>query len=235
MKLALVGHGKMGTLVEELAMAGGHEIAGRFTGARPLAADEETRRRLGRDTVLVDFSVPEAVIGTVRAAAALGLNLVIGTTGWHDRLDEARQVVEAAGTGLVYAANFSLGSHLFFQLAEHAARLFASYDEYDPFVLEAHHRFKKDSPSGTALELQRRLAERYGERDVPVTSLRAGHIPGTHQVGFDSVADSIRLEHTARSRHGFAAGALLAARWIGGRRGFHPFRAVLDDVHPPSS
>lgn len=235
MKLALIGLGKMGILVEEVAAAKGLEIAGRFTGARPLADDDETRRLLGRDTVLVDFSAPDAVIATVRAAAGLGLDLVIGTTGWHHRLDEARRMVEKAGTGVVYGSNFSLGTHLFFRLVEHAARLFAAAADYDPFVQEAHHRFKKDSPSGTALVLQRQLEERYRGRQVPVVSLRAGHIPGTHVVGFDSAVDSIRLEHSARSRRGFAEGAILAARWIAGRRGFHTFEDVLNDASPASA
>lgn len=232
MKLALVGHGKMGRLVEEVAAERGLDVVDRFTRQRPLA--RAARGELGEETVLIDFSVADAVLDTVRAAAERGLNLVIGTTGWQERLEEARRVVDDAGTGLVHGANFSLGTNLFFRVVDYAARTFAAFDAYDPYIRESHHRLKKDSPSGTALVLERTLARHYAEREVPVASLRAGHIPGTHEVGFDSVADSLHLEHRARSRHGFAEGAVLAARWIAGRRGFHTFQHLLDEVYPPA-
>jgi 4-hydroxy-tetrahydrodipicolinate reductase len=232
MKVALVGYGKMGRVVEELAPGKGMEVVACFTRSRPLRADAETRRTLSGVAALVDFSVPEAVAGTARVAAELSLPLVIGTTGWHDRLDEVREIVEASGIGAVRAANFSLGVNVFYLLVERAAQLLATVDGYDPYIHDWHHRFKLDSPSGTALEIRRRMARSYGEREVPISCQRAGYVPSVHQVGFDSAADTIHLEHRARSRQGLAEGALLAARWIAGRVGFHDFREVLVDLLP---
>ena len=232
MKLALVGYGKMGRVVEELAAAKGMEVACRFTRERPLRADSATREALADVTALVDFSVPEAVAETVRAAAELSIPLVIGTTGWQDRLGEVREVVEASGIGAVRAANFSVGVNVFYRLVEQAAKLLSSIDGYDPFIHDWHHRFKLDSPSGTALEIRRLMARHYGDREVPITCQRSGYVPSVHWVGFDSAADTIHIEHRARNRQGLAEGALLAARWIAGRSGFHDFREVMDDLLP---
>jgi 4-hydroxy-tetrahydrodipicolinate reductase len=232
MKVALVGYGKMGRVVEELAASRGMEVAERFTRERPLRADESTRAALSDVAVLVDFSVPEAVADSARAAAELSLPLVIGTTGWHDRLGEVREVVESSGIGAVWAANFSVGVNVFYRLVEQAARILSAVDGYDPFIHDWHHRFKLDSPSGTALEIRRRMARYYGDREVPITCQRSGYVPSVHWVGFDSAADTIHLEHRARNRQGLAEGALLAARWIAGRPGFHDFREVLDDLLP---
>jgi len=234
-KVALVGYGKMGRVVEEIAPALGIEVVDRFTRDRPLAAlveDATTRKALSGVEALIDFSVPDAVADTARAAAALSLPLVIGTTGWQSRRDEVRQIVESSGIGAVYAANFSLGVNVLYRLAELASRLLAPVDGYDPYIHDWHHRFKLDSPSGTALELRRRMARSYGEREVPIACQRAGYVPSQHSVGFDSAADTIHLEHRARNRHGLADGALRAARWIVGRPGFHEFDEVLDDLLP---
>ena len=227
MRIALVGYGNMGRVVEEVAAAKGVEVAERFTRQRPLRAGSGLA-----GVTLVDFSVPEAVPETARAAAALALPLVIGTTGWHDRLDEVRATIESSSAGAVRASNFSLGVNVFYRLAERAAKILSAVDGYDPFIHDWHHRFKKDSPSGTALEIRRRMARHYGEREVPISCQRAGYVPSEHSVGFDSPADTIHLQHRARNRRGFAEGALLAARWIAGRRGFHDFQEVLDDVLP---
>jgi 4-hydroxy-tetrahydrodipicolinate reductase len=229
MKIALIGCGKMGRLIEEAAGRQNIEVAARFTRAQPLRVDEQTRQALGEVTVLIDFSTPDAVLENIRAAAALSLNLVIGTTGWHNQLEEARKIIASSNIGVVYGSNFSLGVNLFYQVVERAAQLFSAFDSYDPFIEESHHKFKKDAPSGTALVLQKVLANEYGERPIPATSARAGYIPGTHAVSFDSAVDTIRLEHTARSREGFAEGALLAAKWIAGRKGFYEFREVLEE------
>ena len=231
-RVALVGYGKMGRVVDEVAAARGVEVVDRFTRGRPLRADEATRRALDGVSALVDFSVPEAVADTARTAAELSLPLVIGTTGWQDRLDEVRELTERAGIGVVRAANFSLGVNVFYRLVEQAAKLLAEVDGYDPYIHDWHHRAKQDSPSGTALEIRRRMARYYGAREVPITCQRAGYVPSVHWVGFDSAADTIHLEHRARSRGGLAAGALLAARWIAGRSGFHEFGDILDDVLP---
>jgi 4-hydroxy-tetrahydrodipicolinate reductase len=232
MKLALVGHGKMGRVVEELAAARGVQVVARYTRERPLRESAAARRELAGVTALIDFSAPEAVAGTVEAAARLSLPLVLGTTGWQDRLDEIRERVEAGAAGVVWASNFSLGVNVFYQLAEQAARLLAPIDGYDPFINDWHHRAKQDRPSGTALELARRMALHYGARQVPISCQRAGYVPSVHAVGFDSEADTIFIEHRAHNRQGFAAGALLAADWIGGRRGFHHFQEALADLLP---
>ena len=232
MKVALVGYGKMGRVIEEIAASKGMEVVDRFTSSRPLSADEATRRKLSDVSALVDFSVPEAVPDTARSAAELSLPLVIGTTGWNDRIDEVRDVVESSGIGAVRAANFSVGVNVFYRLVEQAAKMLSALDGYDPFIHDWHHRFKLDAPSGTALEIRRRMARHYGDREVPITCQRSGYVPSVHWVGFDSAADTIHLEHRARNRQGLAEGALLAVRWIAGRSGFHEFGEVLDDLLP---
>jgi len=224
LKIALVGYGNMGRVVDEVAAARGLEVVDRFTREKPFRSDSGLS-----GVTIVDFSVPEAVPETARAAAALSLPLVIGTTGWHDRMEEVRGAIESSGIGAVQASNFSLGVNVFYRLAEQAARMLAAFD-YDPFIQDWHHRFKKDSPSGTALEIRRRMAPHYGEREVPISCQRAGYVPSEHSVGFDSPADTIHLQHRARNRQGFAEGALLAAGWIAGRPGFHTFQEVLSDV-----
>lgn len=229
MKLALVGYGKMGHAVEELAAAKGIEVVARFTRDHPLRTDGSTRERLAGAT-LIDFSVADAVLQTVQAAAALRVDVVIGTTGWQDRIDDVRAAIDGAAIGVVHASNFSIGVNVFYRLVDEASRMLAVFDGYDPFILDWHHRFKKDSPSGTALEIQRRMARYYGEAVVPIASQRAGYVPSMHSVGFDSETDTIHLEHRARNRSGLAHGALVAARWITGRSGIHQFRAALDSL-----
>ncbi len=230
MKVALIGYGKMGSMVERLAGEEGIEIAARYDIDTPLDSDDNAKGTLEDVSILIDFTQPEAVPDTIRAAALLGKNLVIGTTGWHDFLPEAKKIVRNAGTGLVYGANFSLGVRIFYRLVERAGSLFKHFPEYDPYITEAHHRFKKDAPSGTALTLKS-ILERHTNRKGPeISSVRAGHIPGTHRVGFDSTVDTVELVHRARSREGFARGALLAARWIEGRKGFFEFGEVVDSL-----
>ena len=154
------------------------------------------------------------------------------TTGWQAREAAVRRVVDERGAALIYGANFSIGVNLFYQIVARSAALFHGLAGYDPFIEEAHHAAKRDAPSGTALALKDILLRGLGRSDVPLTSTRAGHIPGTHRVGFDSLGDQVLLTHTARSRETFAAGALLAARWLskGGRRGMYAFADVLDDM-----
>lgn len=226
--LALIGHGKMGATIARLAPHRGFKVQ--------LALDVEDNKDgagispeafAGID-VAVEFTAPEAVVENIRRVAAVQVNLVVGTTGWHHQMEEVREIVEKSGIGMVYAANFSIGVNLFYKVARQAAELFAAFPMYDAYLYEAHHKFKKDVPSGTAIELKRRVQPPFGEREIPVTSVRAGHIPGAHELGFDSEADTVILRHTARNRQGFAEGALLAARWIVGRKGLFSFSEVLD-------
>ena len=155
--------------------------------------------------------------------------LVEGTTGWKEHEAAAKQIVTENGGALVYGANFSIGVNLFYHIVDRAAALFASVDGYAPFIEEAHHMRKRDAPSGTALQLRELMSKHLGP-DIPTASTRAGYIPGTHRVGFDSEADQIRLVHEARSRRGFASGALLAAHWIVGRTGVFQFSDVIEDI-----
>jgi 4-hydroxy-tetrahydrodipicolinate reductase len=158
-----------------------------------------------------------------------GVPLVQGTTGWKDHETDARRIVGEHTGAMVYGANFSIGVNVFYRIVEQAARLFGGLDHYEAFIEEQHHSRKLDAPSGTALKLKSLMAE-YIKAPIPIASTRAGHIPGTHRVGFDSAADQILLTHMARSREGFAAGALLAARWIVGRKGVFEFSEVIDEI-----
>lgn len=222
MKIALLGYGKMGQMVEAAAARQGIDVA---CVIDPLAG---SRGRLQDAEVCIDFSEPAAVVGNIEMAAAAGLPIVVGTTGWYDRIEEVRRVVDEKQIGFVYGSNFSVGVNLMFKIARYSARLFSRFASHEPFITEAHHQFKKDAPSGTAIFLRREVEAEYG-RDVPTASVRAGFIPGTHTVGFDSEADTLTITHTARSRAGFADGAILAARWIAGRRGFYEFSEIIEE------
>ena len=222
MKIALLGYGKMGQMVEAAATQRGVEVA---CVIDPLVG---RRGRFEDADVCIDFSEPAAVVGNVEMVAAAGLAIVVGTTGWYDRMDEVRRIVDEKQIGFVYGSNFSVGVNLMFKIARYSARLFSRFALHEPFITEAHHQFKKDAPSGTAIFLKREVEAEYN-RDVPTASLRAGFIPGTHAVGFDSEADTFTLTHTARSRAGFADGAVIAAEWIKGRRGFYEFSEIIDE------
>ena len=228
MRLALIGQGAMGQLVERLAREAGDEVA-TVLGSREAAfSAEELAEILGGHDAAIDFTVAEAVPRHAEACALARVPLVEGTTGWHARLEDVRALVGRENGALIYGANFSVGVNLFYRVAARAAELFRRFD-YAAFIEEAHHSRKRDAPSGTALRLRDLVAEAYGS-DVPVASTRAGHIPGTHRVGFDSAADQLTLTHAARTREGFASGALLAARWIQGRTGVFEFSEVMDEI-----
>jgi 4-hydroxy-tetrahydrodipicolinate reductase len=229
MRLALIGQGTMGQLVATRAQSEGHEIALALSSRDGARRVEELAEELRAVDVAIDFSVASAVLRHVRACARAGVPLVEGTTGWGSELERAREIVLEHDGALLYGANFSIGVNLFYRLAAYAAELFEAADGYAPFIEEAHHARKRDAPSGTALRLKDLLAARFGE-NIPVSSTRAGQIPGTHRVGFDAAADQITLTHTARSREGFAAGALAAARWIQGRRGVYEFSEAMDQI-----
>ena len=226
-KLALLGYGKMGKTIAEIAPQRGFEV--RLVMDVDVNAQGQgiTREKFQGIDVCIEFTTPEAVVENIRRVAGLGVNLVVGTTGWHSRLEEVRGIIESTGVGMVYAANFSIGVNLLYRLAKAAAEVFAPFTMYDPYLTEAHHKFKKDAPSGTALEIKRQIQSEFGSREVPVTSVRAGYIPGWHELGFDSEADTIILRHTARGRQGFAEGALHAARWVLGKKGLFSFGDVL--------
>jgi len=226
-RLLLVGHGRMGRLVEGLAPSYGFEVAGVLDAASNAGGAGVTAERCRGVDVAVDFSTAEATLATAPRFAARGVALVVGTTGWQGSEAEVREAVARGGIGAVVAANFSLGATVLDALAEAAGRLLGGAEAYGAFIHEAHHSAKKDAPSGTALML-RRAVERGGwPRPVDVSSTRAGHIPGIHTVGFDGPAETIELVHTVRDRATFAHGALAAARWVVGRKGWFSMRDVL--------
>ena len=229
MKLALIGFGAMGQLVAQQAKAGNDELGESFTSKEAELSVADMAKRLSGHDVAIDFSNGAAVKRNVEACARAGVPLVEGTTGWKDREAEVRSLVQQNDGALVYGANFSIGVNVFYRIVERAAELFASLDQYQAFIEEQHHARKKDAPSGTAINI-RKLMEQRGKAPASVTSTRAGEIPGTHTVGFDSAADQITMTHMARSREGFAAGALMAARWIKGRKGVYEFSEVIDEI-----
>jgi 4-hydroxy-tetrahydrodipicolinate reductase len=229
MKLALIGYGAMGQLVHRLAGEAGDEIGATLTSRDAEGTIDDLIGLLRGHDAAIDFSVGKAVARNVEACARAGVALVEGTTGWKESEAEVWRLVEEHDGALVYGANFSIGVNVFYRIVSHAAKLMAGLDQYEGFIEEQHHSRKRDAPSGTALKLRDLMAEHINV-EIPIASTRAGHIPGTHRVGFDSAADQITLRHMARSREGFAAGALLAAHWIGGRKGVYEFPAVIDEL-----
>jgi 4-hydroxy-tetrahydrodipicolinate reductase len=229
MKLALIGYGAMGKLVAERASRAGDAIGLTLTSLEAGRNPEQLASLLRGHDAAIDFSVARAVLTNVEACVRAAVPLVEGTTGWNAEESEARRLVLDHKGALVYGANFSIGVNLFYRIAVHAASLFKSVDQYAPFIEEQHHARKRDVPSGTAIRLRDLMAPHF-IADIPITSTRAGHIPGTHRIGFDSAADQITLTHVARSREAFAAGALFAARWIVGRKGVFEFSKVIDEV-----
>ncbi len=226
-KLAIVGYGNMGKLVEQLAPEFGFEVALKLDIDNNLDGAGITPQNFRSIEVAVEFSMPSVVVSNIERITALGVNLVVGTTGWYDQLPRVRAAVERSGAGLVYSANFSVGMQVFSRLVAAAAQAFQGQVEYDAWAYEIHHRMKKDAPSGTLLQLKRVMQEAGYSRPIDTASNRAGAIPGTHVIGFDAEADTITLTHTARSRLGFARGAMKAARWVAGQTGVHDFAEVL--------
>ncbi len=225
--LAIVGTGKMGSLIERLAPERGFEVCARFDIENIAALSRES---LNGAAIAVEFSVPAAAPENLRRLAALGVRTVCGTTGWYGHLPEVRNAVDAAGSALVYAPNFSIGVNLFVEAVARAAALFARHPEYEAWGWEIHHSAKKDAPSGTLKKLAEEVRAAGFTGSFTLSSNRAGAHTGTHEIGFDSPADTITLRHTARSREGFAHGALLAARWIAGKKGVFEFREILNEL-----
>jgi 4-hydroxy-tetrahydrodipicolinate reductase len=208
----------MGRLVDQLAGDQGLGVAGRVDVDGEGWADAD---------VAIDFTTADALVANFPRYIERRLSVVIGTTGWGAHESKFRADAEAAGLGIVAAPNFSIGVNLFEMLAREAARLMQAHDQYGAWIHEAHHAAKRDAPSGTALVLRQAMTEAGYGRTIDMSSTRAGMIPGTHTIGFDAASDTIELTHRARDRRGFASGALLAARWIHGRRGWYSMADVL--------
>ena len=226
-RLAIVGYGKMGRLIEQCAPEYGFSVAVKLDEFNNANFEGVTADNFRGVDVAIDFSIPAAVLRNVESIAALGVNIVVGTTGWLEHVEAVKQAVEANGIGLVWSPNYSVGVNAFFRLAREAARLLESQPAYAAWGWEIHHSAKKDAPSGTLLKLIDEMKQAGYTRAIDVSSNRAGAHPGTHEIGFDSSADTITLRHTARSREGFARGALQAAKWVVGKKGFYEFGDVL--------
>jgi 4-hydroxy-tetrahydrodipicolinate reductase len=227
MRLVIVGNGKMGRAVAELAEERGHVVHAMIGRAENLDGAALSPTRLQGVDVAVEFTRPDAVARNLERLIEAGIPTVTGTTGWSDDLPRITRLVEARGGALLHSANFSVGVHLFLRAARDLAERFAQRPEFDAFILEEHHAAKVDAPSGTAAALRGRLRQADAARDYPITSIRAGSIPGTHVVTYDGPHDTVTLSHVARSRRGFAAGAVAAAEWLPGRAGVHDFEEML--------
>jgi 4-hydroxy-tetrahydrodipicolinate reductase len=218
MRLLIVGYGKMGRMIEQLATEQGFDIAGRVDQDRPEWTDAD---------VAIDFSTADALLTNFAQYVERGLPAVIGTTGWGEHVDGLRAEAARVNLGVVTSPNFSIGLNIFQLVVAEAARLMQPQEQYGAWVHEAHHAAKRDAPSGTALLLRDAMVGAGFGRPIDMSSTRAGAIPGIHTVGFDAASDTIELTHTARDRRGFASGALLAARWIQGRHGWYSMQDVL--------
>jgi len=226
-RLAIVGYGKMGKLVEQLAPEYGFGVALKLDEFNNADHEGVTAPNFKGIDAAVDFSIPAAVVENVERISALGVNMVVGTTGWLEHVDRVKAAVAKNGTALVWSPNYSIGMNVFARLVAEAARLLAGESEYGAWAWEIHHATKKDAPSGTLLKLVEEMKHAGYSRAIDAGSNRAGAHPGTHEIGFDSSADTITLRHVARSREGFARGALKAAQWVVGKKGFHEFREIL--------
>ena len=227
LRVVLVGYGRMGREIEALCSAHDCEVVERLDIHNNVGGQGIDLARLPAVDVAIEFSTPSATVENLPRLASAGINAVIGTTGWNDHQDQMKQVVANAGIGVVVAANFSLGVNLFEGIVGRAAAWFAQQNEFGAWIHETHHTAKQDAPSGTALALARRMREAGYEAPVDVSSTRVGSVPGTHTVGFDGPFETITLTHTARDRATFARGALEAARWVHGKRGWFTMRDVL--------
>jgi 4-hydroxy-tetrahydrodipicolinate reductase len=243
--LALIGYGKMGREIERAALSRGFSVRAIIDVNNAGHSNPIDASTLNGAEVCIEFTTPDAALDNIRACASLGKHIVVGTTGWFDRLDEARAIVSDAGTGLIYASNFSIGVHLFMRLVSFAGKLLNAYEGYDAGVHEIHHRMKKDAPSGTALWIARELLATHtrkktvraglpegvaAEDELLVSSSRIGSVPGAHTVTFDSAVDTIELTHTARTRAGLAEGALTAAQWIADKKGLFTIEDMLHEI-----
>ncbi len=225
LKIALIGYGKMGKMIEQTAPGRQHQIVSIIDPG--VHNKEITKESISEADVCIEFTHPDSVLDNIERVLSLGKSIVVGTTGWTSQMATVERWVKKSNSGLFYASNFSIGVNLFFRLIEKAASLYLNREMYDVSGLEIHHSQKADAPSGTAIELQQILSNQ-GEKEIPpFTSIRCGATPGTHTILFDSCADTITLTHRARNREGFALGALMAAEWLQNRKGIFNMKDFL--------
>lgn len=246
MNIAIIGYGKMGKEIEKIAKEKGINIVSIIDPQGDESTFKEiTKKSLDGADVAIDFTHPDSAIKNIKKVSDLGVNMVVGTTGWYDKMDEVKNIAEKSGIGLIWASNFSIGVNVFFKIIENASKIINNIKEYDILCHEYHHRNKADSPSGTAKSIGEILLEnierkkkliydkldrKISPEEIQFSSTRGGAIPGTHVVSFDSDADTIELKHTARNRSGFALGAVMAAEWIKGKKGFFAIQDMMKDV-----
>jgi 4-hydroxy-tetrahydrodipicolinate reductase len=241
LNIALIGYGRMGNEVAVQAKNRGHVIISTYDEIKKLKSNLIDPRT----DIFIDFSTPQALLENFKIVAEARKPIVIGTTGWQEQKNEIKRLTENANIAVIHAANFSIGMNIFYKITECAAILFNQFVDYDAFIHEIHHRMKIDSPSGTALTLgeillskiQRknqllvnRMEGKISDNQLHISSTRSGAFPGTHIVAFDSIADTIELKHTVRNRSGFAIGAIYAAEWLIGRRGFYSMQDMIDEI-----
>lgn len=230
MNLAIVGYGKMGRLIERLAPEYGCEVKVRLNRKNNTRFEGLRKENLEGIDVAIEFSTSQAAPENIERLARLGINTVTGTTGWQEHIERLRNVIENTDTGVVWSPNYSVGVSIFLQIVAQAAKLLDGQTEYGAWAWEIHHAAKKDAPSGTLLALMKKMKEAGYSRPIDASSSRAGAVPGTHEIGFDSADDTITLRHVARNREGFARGALRAARWVAGKKGFYDFREIMSEL-----
>jgi 4-hydroxy-tetrahydrodipicolinate reductase len=230
MNLAIVGYGKMGRLIEQLAPQYGFEVRQRLNSENNRGFAMFNAEAFREIDVAIEFSNAAGAPENIIRLARLGVNVVTGTTGWFGEIDRVREAVEQAGVGCVWGSNFSVGVNVFTQIIVRAAELLKAEPEYGAWAWEIHHSAKKDAPSGTLKALVETMRRSGYTRQIDESSSRAGSQPGTHEIGWDSPGDTITIRHTARSRDGFARGALRAARWVAGKRGFFDFRNIVSEL-----
>ena len=230
LRIAIVGYGKMGRAVERLAPEHDCEVIGIFRSAQNQNGEALNCESLREIDAALEFTTPHAAPKNIQQLVDAGIPVVTGTTGWFKELADIREYALVRKGSVVWGPNFSVGLHHFRAMVSEAARRFARQESYGAWGWEIHHAAKKDSPSGTLMTLADDISRSGYSRPVSLSANRAGAVPGTHEIGFDSAEDSITLRHTARSRDGFARGALRAARWLAGKKGFFEFGEIVDEL-----
>ena len=224
-RIAIIGDGKMGHAIEQLAVEKGWKVAA-FLGERESASGINATT-LGDADVAVEFTQPDAAVANITASLRAGVPVVVGTTGWYDSLPEVTRIAKEAGTGLLWSPNFSLGVNVLIELARYAGTLMRPLGGFDAHIVETHHSRKKDAPSGTAIAIGKAASDTL-DQPIPTTSIRTGSVPGTHELIFDGAFEQLALSHLVRDRRVFAEGALKAADWLVGKRGVFTMRDVLE-------
>jgi len=232
MNIAIVGYGKMGHIIEKIAIGRGINVKAKID---PIANDA-THKEINKESlkgidVCIEFTTPDVAVENIKKIAALKKNIVVGTTGWYEKTEDVKSIAKENNIGLIYSPNFSIGVNIFFRVMHEISKMMDTFNDYGVAITEAHHIHKKDAPSGTAKKISEIIKGNISRIvDIEVKSIREGEIPGTHTVTFESNADIIKLEHEAKNREGFALGAVMAAEWINGKKGFFTIEDMMKEI-----